>query len=321
MENLQQEEAKEFYTKIAEFARENSITVNIISIAGEECDLETLEIVTAKTGGDIERVKAEKLTENFANIFSTPIIATDVRMKVYLHTAMEFRNEEEEFLNEQKNIFTKEYGNVTSDSEVTFEYKVKSVEELRKSKDFDIKNLSKIYFQTQIFYTKLDGMKCIKVSSHVQEISHDREELEKEADVEMIGVNFIQQSAKLGRGGKFMQAQAYMKGQQKYWKGRSNVGGKAPKEVKSHLRRGKGMYTMLKAQNEIEENEAQEDDKEEQSESNTLLKKDESSTMSIPKGGKGYGMCGAKRVKGKVNDEMVSKLNNGSKYNRKRKRM
>ena len=193
----QKEEAELFYNDLAELAREKGVTVNIISIAGEECDLETLSTITEKTGGEIQRVEADKLTENFANIMSAPIIATDVKMKVYLHKAMEFRNEEEELLNEKKNIFTKDYGNVTADSEHMFEYKVKSLEELQNSKEFELKDLKNLYFQTQIYYTKLDGMKCIRVNSHTQEISYDREEVEAEADADMIGANAVQQVAKL----------------------------------------------------------------------------------------------------------------------------
>lgn len=189
IEGVKQDAALEFYTQVADFAYEHGITVSIVSIAGEECDLETLRTIPEKTGGDVQRVEADKLTENFANILSAPIIATNVKMKVIIHKGLDYRNEEEQNLNAYKNVLSREFGNVTRDSEMTFEYKVKELEELEKSTDFDISKLTQLPFQTQIEFTKLDGMKCIRVITKVQQISNDRKEVEAEVDAEVLGTN------------------------------------------------------------------------------------------------------------------------------------
>ena len=301
----QKDEAEEFYNQVADFAHENGVTVNIISIAGEECDLETLRTIPEKTGGEIQRVEADKLTENFANIMSAPIIATDVKMKVILHNGLEFKNEEEEQLNVFKNVLTKELGNVTSDSELTFEYKVKDIEELQKAKEFDITKLTHLPFQTQIFYTKLDGMKCIRVDTKVQEISNDREEVEAEVDAEILGTNCIQQTSKLARRGSFRKAQAYMKGQRRYW-GDNKNNAVASHEVRSHLHKVKNVYGMLHQQNDMEE--MYESDSEEQE-----------CMMSAAPSKSSKSKKKSKKYKSKLNDEMVSKVDKMGKFNRKRK--
>jgi uncharacterized ubiquitin-like protein YukD len=251
IEGAKQAEAAKFYQKVADFAHENGITVNIISIAGEECDLETLRIISEKTGGEIQRVEAEKLTENFANVLSSPIIATSVKMRVIIHKGLEFRNEEEENLNKDKNVLSKDFGNVTADSEMTFEYNVKSIEDLKMAAEFDISKLVQLPFQTQIEFTKLDGMKCIRVITKVQEVSNDRKEVEKEADAEILGVNCVQQAAKLARRGSFRRAQAYMKGQRAYWGENENE--EIQKEVRGNLHKMQDMYGMLQLQNNMEE--------------------------------------------------------------------
>jgi uncharacterized ubiquitin-like protein YukD len=251
IEGAKQAEAAKFYQKVADFAHENGITVNIISIAGEECDLETLRIISEKTGGEIQRVEAEKLTENFANVLSSPIIATSVKMRVIIHKGLEFRNEEEENLNKDKNVLSKDFGNVTADSEMTFEYNVKSIEDLKMATEFDISKLVQLPFQTQIEFTKLDGMKCIRVITKVQEVSNDRKEVEKEADAEILGVNCVQQAAKLARRGSFRRAQAYMKGQRAYWGENENE--EIQKEVRGNLHKMQDMYGMLQLQNNMEE--------------------------------------------------------------------
>lgn len=68
--------------------------VNIVSIEGEECNIDTLSKISELTGGNVERVDPEHLTENFANILSLPVIATNVVTKVRMHKGLEFRNED-----------------------------------------------------------------------------------------------------------------------------------------------------------------------------------------------------------------------------------
>lgn len=309
IEGVKQEVAAEFYTKLADFAYENGVTVNIISIAGEECDLETLRTIPEKTGGNIQRVEAEKLTENFANILSAPIIATGVKMKVIIHKGLEFRNEEEENLNKEKNVLTKEFGNVTAESEMTFEYKVKVIEELEKATDFDIKTIPELPFQTQIEFTKLDGMKCIRVITKVQQVTNDRKEVEAEADVEVLGVNCVQQAAKLARRGSFRKAQAYMKGQRKYWGNNSNQA--VTEEIRGNLHKMHGMYGMLQKQNDMEE--MYQSDNEDADMDDHVLGSAPSSKMKAPEASKQ-----SKKYKSKFTDKMSSEVHNFARFKKKK---
>jgi len=41
---------------LGEFAKNKGITVSIISIAGEECNIDTLSKIAEITGGNVERV-------------------------------------------------------------------------------------------------------------------------------------------------------------------------------------------------------------------------------------------------------------------------
>lgn len=48
--------ADEFYEMLGEYAKGKGLTVNIISIAGEECNIDTLSKIADVTGGNVERV-------------------------------------------------------------------------------------------------------------------------------------------------------------------------------------------------------------------------------------------------------------------------
>jgi hypothetical protein len=70
-----------------------------------------------------------------------------VRLKVKLHKGIEFRNEDDEkLLNADKTILTKDIGNVTKDTEVTFEYRMKRVKELLLMDDLDLETLKNLPF-------------------------------------------------------------------------------------------------------------------------------------------------------------------------------
>jgi hypothetical protein len=60
----------EFYEKIGQYAKEKGLTINIVSIIGDECNLDSLSKLAEMTGGNVERVDPISLTSNFANILS-----------------------------------------------------------------------------------------------------------------------------------------------------------------------------------------------------------------------------------------------------------
>lgn len=104
--------------------------VNIVSIEGEECNIDTLSKVSEVTGGDVNRVKPQDLVSNFNSIMNIPLIATNVQLKVKLHKGLEFRNEDLANLSEDKTILGRDLGNVNEETETTFEYRLKGMQEL-----------------------------------------------------------------------------------------------------------------------------------------------------------------------------------------------
>jgi hypothetical protein len=58
--------------------------------------------------------------------------------KVKLHKGLQFRNENPLNLSEDLSLMTREVGNVTEDTEITFEYTLKKVSDLVKMEDIDL---------------------------------------------------------------------------------------------------------------------------------------------------------------------------------------
>jgi len=108
--------------------------------------------------------------------------------------------EAEEVAEDLKKIVARRHlGNVTKDSQITFEFGI--------DKDYKpTTELSELPFQLQIRFTTLEGTKCIRSITRAQPITKDRAVAENEADVTILGLNIAQQSAKMAFKGEYTQA-------------------------------------------------------------------------------------------------------------------
>lgn len=140
------DKAEEFYERLGEFAKSKGVSVSIVSIEGEECNIDSLSKIAELTGGNVERVDPIHLTQNFANILQMPVIATNVVTKVKLHKGLEFRNEDPVNLSEDKTLMVRDQGNVTDETEITFEYRLKNLKELVKMDDIDLTKINSFPF-------------------------------------------------------------------------------------------------------------------------------------------------------------------------------
>lgn len=207
--------AREFYSKAGLLAKEKGVSVSVITIEGEECSIERLSEVASFTGGEVVRVNPLQITNEFANILAKPVIATHVSAVVKMHRGLRFRNEEADLLD--PSTLRKELGNVNEDTEFTFEYSVRPLEELR-ALGVDPTAKEVLPFQTQIHFTTPDGMQCMRVITALQGATEVKEEAEQDINFKVLGVNAAQQSAKAVKEGDYRKAQVMMRG----WKNMMN---------------------------------------------------------------------------------------------------
>ena len=57
----------------------NGVTIDVVSVDSDACDLENLGAMADVSGGTVTRVKASELSSNFAGILANPILASQVR--------------------------------------------------------------------------------------------------------------------------------------------------------------------------------------------------------------------------------------------------
>ncbi|XP_003382887.1 PREDICTED: circularly permutated Ras protein 1-like [Amphimedon queenslandica] len=232
--------AENFYEDLGDIAMDKGVTVSLLTIKGTDCRVAELGQVATRTGGQVTIVDPLTVTEEFGSILSNPIIATDVVTKIIVHNGMYFRTEDS-----KENVIVKQVGNVTADTEITYEYGVRKVTDKpskklsvqpkikeEKEEEDDEGDIVKskgdksgaspssdggvppqmidgqphLPFQLQIEYTNSDGDRCLRVITKAKPITTDRVKAEKEMDSAIISSHVGKKAAELTMHGEFTKA-------------------------------------------------------------------------------------------------------------------
>jgi hypothetical protein len=189
-----------FYTRLGDHASHLGITIDVLGIASNGCDLENLSALSDKTAGTVSRVSPTELMSNFTGILAATVVATNVEAMVLLHAGLNFRNEGEDVTNKMiRNV-----GNVTEDTSFSFEYAVLPPSVLA-AKGF--RNLETLPFQTQITYTRPStGMICIRIITASKQVTSNMEEAARNLDASVMGSHATQKTAKLAAEGRYQES-------------------------------------------------------------------------------------------------------------------
>jgi Mg-chelatase subunit ChlD len=82
------ESAVAFYEKMAQIAQERGLIANVIGIKGDNLNMGLLGKIADTTGGDVDIVDPEKITDTFSSILENVLIATKVEVKLLLHKVL-----------------------------------------------------------------------------------------------------------------------------------------------------------------------------------------------------------------------------------------
>lgn len=125
----------------------------------------------------------EDISSKFANILADEVTGTNASIKVQLHKALKFKNEEEG-LNAEKDLLSRFLGNTTVKTTATFEYGLKSKKQV--GEDFNLDEQKQFPFQVRIEYTSLKGDKVLRVLTKMTEATKEKKEAERHAKVNIM---------------------------------------------------------------------------------------------------------------------------------------
>lgn len=186
---FKKKEALAVYTKMAQLAKENGTTVNVISIRGDDCALEHVGVLADKTSGVVDIVDPLDLGKQVTAIMSKPILATGLSCVMVINKRFKFKDSD-------SNTTTKEVGNVTTDTDLTFSYTVPEF----------FPWLKEITFQCQLNLTRPDGAKVLRVVTKTRPVTHKREESEIALRASVIGLHAVHRSAEMAQFKEYQNA-------------------------------------------------------------------------------------------------------------------
>ena len=205
------DQSMKFYQDLGDLAASKGITLDLIAVIGDECNVQALSTMCERSGGLIHNVQANEFCDAMTESLSEKHIASLVTVKIQLHKCLRFRNEDPANLSQSGSVLTRKLGNASTDPlKFTFEYELKPVKDLL---ELELEEPLETYLQTLPFqltceYTQPDGTKFLRVHSLSMNTSCDKERLQNEANAEILSANAIQQASKLARIGEVGKAQA-----------------------------------------------------------------------------------------------------------------
>ena len=195
----------DFYKEIGGISKELGVSVSIVSIEGQDCRLDALNYVTSQTEGDIFKVSPDKLLTQFSNIIQDEIIATEVSIQINLHKAVKFYNEKPELLSNNDSTYIKYIGNATRFTAFSFQYILKSDEELS-AMGINKTDIKSLHLQSIITYRGKDHNKYMKVMNKIQDVVFGNEIVEEKIDAEVLMRAGRREAARLMEEGKAEEA-------------------------------------------------------------------------------------------------------------------
>jgi len=176
--------------KIGRIAKEAGVTINVLSIRGDDCSLLQLGQLADISSGTVEIVDPLDLSKQVVAIMNKPILATGVTCRMVLDQHLVF-------CSSGAHVDTKEFGNVTSDLDLTFGFEPKSNSPT---------HTGPVHVQAQISYTRPDGAKIIRIFTKKIATVSDRDTAEGRLDTSLVGLHAVQSAAEQAHNGEFNEA-------------------------------------------------------------------------------------------------------------------
>lgn len=142
------------------------VSISIITLKETDCRLGLLGDLADRTNGIVNIVDPFNLRKEFSSILEEKIIATSVEATFLLHKNLYVKDNENS--DQRLSKVSRKIGNVTQETEITFEYGVRD-------SVWDDTKESKFPFQLQILYISKDGTKALRIQTQLKTITNDRQ--------------------------------------------------------------------------------------------------------------------------------------------------
>jgi len=180
-----------------------------VGIKGDVLNINNLGKLADITSGSVDVVDPVQITQNFASVLQSSLVATNVSVKLFLHKAFK-APEDGEWMHPPGNklYVERNIGNAHEDTEITAEFELHSAEHLSRlfSQEEKSDKKTEVPFQVQIVYFSTSGMKCLRVITRSREVTSNQAEAVEEVDLPLLGIHANIKTAQLAQRGDILNA-------------------------------------------------------------------------------------------------------------------
>ncbi|XP_040271518.1 circularly permutated Ras protein 1-like isoform X2 [Bufo bufo] len=187
--------SKFYYSNLGDLALQHSVVVSVVTIEGTNCRLPELGQLADKTGGKVNIVHPFKLANEFQSIMEEEIIATDVKLKVFLPKTMYFLYE-----GNNESVLERTFGSITADTVLS------TVFDIHSSKIKEVLRYSQLPIQLHLTYTLPDGRSRWRILSQKRPVTNDGTTALESIDLNVLQIHSVQFSARLAMEGHVNEA-------------------------------------------------------------------------------------------------------------------
>lgn len=98
---------------MGDIAVEKGVSVSIITVKGQQCQVDALGPLTDRTAGQILRIDPANF--DLSKLAANNLIGTDVKLKAIIHEGLTFKNDNQQ--NNNESILVRHIGSVSDKSE------------------------------------------------------------------------------------------------------------------------------------------------------------------------------------------------------------
>lgn len=104
-----------FYDKVGDIATQKGISVSVITVKGQACQVDALGPLTDRTAGQIIRVDPANF--DLTSLAANNLIAMNVKLRAIMHEGLAFKNESKDNLQNNDSVLNKNVGSVSVNNE------------------------------------------------------------------------------------------------------------------------------------------------------------------------------------------------------------
>ncbi|XP_063798523.1 circularly permutated Ras protein 1-like [Pseudophryne corroboree] len=199
LENIAEEytyqSSRLYYSNLADLALQHSVMISVVTLEGTDCRLPELGQLADKTGGKVNIVHPLKLASEFQSILEEEIIATDVKLKVYLPHSMHFLYE-----GHTEPVLERMFGSTTLDTVLSTEFDIHS------DKIKEVLRYSQLPIQVHLSFTLPDGRGRYRIISQKRPVTNDSTAALESINLIVLQNHSVQFSARLAMEGRVNEA-------------------------------------------------------------------------------------------------------------------